>query len=97
MRLSDLRKPKAAASGLTRSVDVRKRVPGTSSPDFVPGLPHVILIESRQALISHQDYHMLLLTLAGTLSADWTRARSCDLEDAAKSASPAKTTTGPVH
>ena len=25
-----------------------------------------ILIGSRQALISYQDYHMLLLTLAGT-------------------------------
>ena len=56
-----------------------------------------MLVELREALISYQDYHMLLLTLAGTLSADWTRARSCDLEDAEKSASPAKTTTGPVH
>ena len=27
---------------------------------FVPGLPRVILIELRQALISYQDYHMLL-------------------------------------
>ena len=26
---------------------------------FVPGLPHVILIELRQALISYQDYHVL--------------------------------------
>ena len=32
---------------------------GTSSPRFVPGLPHVILIELRQALISYQDYHVL--------------------------------------
>ena len=31
-----------------------------------PGLPHVLmLIERRVALISYQDYHMLLLTLAG--------------------------------
>ena len=63
MRLSDLRKPKAAASGLTRSVDVRTRVPVT-------------------------------------LSADWTRARSCDFDPNAnpeESASPAKTTTGPVQ
>ena len=27
---------------------------------FVPGLPHVILIELRQALISYQDYHVLV-------------------------------------
>ena len=33
---------------------------------FVPASPHVILPELRQALISYQDYHMLLLTLAGT-------------------------------
>ena len=33
----------------------------------VPGLPHVMLIELRQALISYQDYHMLLLTLASLL------------------------------
>ena len=32
---------------------------------FVLGLPHVTLIELRLALISYQDYHMLLLTLAG--------------------------------
>ena len=36
-----------------------------TGPDFVPGLPHVILIELGQALLSYQDYHMLLLTLAG--------------------------------
>ena len=35
-------------------------------PGFVPGLPHVTLIELRLALISYQDYHMLLLTFAGT-------------------------------
>ena len=35
------------------------------SPFFVLGLPHVTLIELRLALISYQDYHMLLLTLAG--------------------------------
>ena len=35
------------------------------SPSFVPGLTHVRLIELRQALISYQDYHLLLLTLAG--------------------------------
>ena len=33
------------------------------SPYFVPGLPHVILIELRQALISYEDDRMLLLTL----------------------------------
>ena len=33
---------------------------------FVLGLPHVTtLIELRIALVSYQDYHMLLLTLAG--------------------------------
>ena len=37
-------------------------------PIFLPGSPHVILIESRRALISYQGYHMLLLTLAG----NWT-------------------------
>ena len=35
------------------------------SPYFVPGLPHVMLIESRQALISCQDYHMLCLSSLG--------------------------------
>ena len=35
------------------------------SPYFVPGVPHAIHIESRQALISYQDHHMLLLTLSG--------------------------------
>ena len=30
--------------------------------DFVPGLPHVMLIELRQALISYQDYRMLCLS-----------------------------------
>ena len=34
------------------------------APYFVPGIPH-ILIELRQALVSYQDYHLLLLTLAG--------------------------------
>ena len=42
-----------------------------SSPYFVPGLPHVILIELRQALRSYQDYHVLSLALAGT-SSRWT-------------------------
>ena len=37
----------------------------TPSPSFVPGLPHVVLIESRQGLISYQDEHMLLLTPTG--------------------------------
>ena len=31
------------------------------APHFVPGLPHVTLVELRLALISYQDYHMLLL------------------------------------
>ena len=29
---------------------------------FVAGLPHLMLIELRQALISYQDYHILMLT-----------------------------------
>ena len=41
------------------------RPAASPSPHFVPGLPHVILIEWTQALISYQDYHTLLLTLAG--------------------------------
>ena len=41
---------------------------GPSFSFFVLGLPHVTLIELRRlALISYQDYHMLLLTLAGQL------------------------------
>ena len=46
-------------------LDIKTRVvraPG--SPNFVPGLPHVMITELRQALIWYQDYHMLLLTLA---------------------------------
>ena len=35
------------------------------SPFFVLGLPHVTLIEPRLALVSYQDYHMFLITLAG--------------------------------
>ena len=47
-----------------------------SSPYFVPGLPHVILIELRQALRSYQDYHTLSLTLAGT-GTTCARTTSC--------------------
>ena len=43
--------------------DVRAPPP---SPCFVPELPHFMLVELRQALILYQNYHMLLLTLAGT-------------------------------
>ena len=38
---------------------------GPSFSIFVLELPHVTLIELRLALISYQDYHMLLLALAG--------------------------------
>ena len=38
---------------------------GPSYRNFVPGLPHVLCFSSGKALISYQDYHMLLLTLAG--------------------------------
>ena len=33
----------------------------SASPFFVPGLPHVMLIELRQALISYQDNHNYFL------------------------------------
>ena len=40
--------------------------PARRSPFLcVLGLPHVTLIELRLTLVSYQDYHMLLLTLAG--------------------------------
>ena len=39
--------------------------PPSPSPDFVPGLPHVMIIELRQVHFSYQDYSMLLLSLAG--------------------------------
>ena len=49
-----------------------------AGPSFVPGLPHVVtLIELRQALLSYQDYHLLLLTLAGpdlVLRGGWLEA-----------------------
>ena len=37
------------------------RLAPSPSPYFVPGLPHGMLIELRQALISYQDYHMVCL------------------------------------
>ena len=40
-------------------------MPMVCTPYFVPGSPHAILIEPRQALISYQDNRILLLTLAG--------------------------------
>ena len=61
MRLSDLRKPKAAASGLTRSVDVRTRVriPGTLSADWTTPTPmnavdavHVTAVEGPGATMA---------------------------------------------
>ena len=41
---------------LVRSV---ARLAPSPSPDFVPGSPHVMLIELRQAPVSYQYYHML--------------------------------------
>ena len=39
----------------------RPRQPSAFSLDPVPGSPHAaMLIESRQALLSYQDHHMLL-------------------------------------
>ena len=38
---------------------------GAPFPCVVPVLPDVLLIELRQALISYQDYHIMLLALAG--------------------------------
>ena len=58
---------KIASLAASANANASASVPAPSpSPDFVPGLPHVILIESRQALVSYQDDHMLSLTLAGT-------------------------------
>ena len=37
----------------------------SSTSYFVPGAPHVIRTEPRQTLFSYQDYHTLLLALAG--------------------------------
>ena len=42
---------------------------GPSLSFFVLRLPHVTLIELRLALISYQDYHMLLIILAGRANA----------------------------
>ena len=36
-----------------------------TDPQFVPGVPLVTHVELRLALTSYQDYHILLLTLAG--------------------------------
>ena len=62
---------KSLARGATFnfSVEVTHMLNGPSFPFFVLGLPHVTLIELRVALISYQDYHMLLLTLAGLRAA----------------------------
>ena len=48
-----------------------------TGPYFVPGLTHVVRIELRQALVSYQDYHTLLLTLAGlgTRTRAWSAFR----------------------
>ena len=43
----------------------KARLVPSPSPYFVPGLPHVVMIELGQALAPYQDYHMLLLALAG--------------------------------
>ena len=56
------------------------------SPFFVLGLPHVTLIELRLALISYQDYHMLLLTLAG--HADLATVVHCALRELASYRAP---------
>ena len=39
--------------------DRNARTAPSPSPYYVPGLPHVILIELRQALISYQGYHVV--------------------------------------
>ena len=44
------------------------RPAASPSPNFVPGLPHVILIEWMQALFSYQDYHICLPAPAGQAS-----------------------------
>ena len=44
------------SGGGSLSVTLR---PVPPSPVFVPGLPHVVVIELRQAFSSYQDYHMV--------------------------------------
>ena len=59
---------------LNDSHNMRLTGPAPSpSPYFVPGLPPVILIELRQALISYQDDHMLLLTHSRRQCLRWYR------------------------
>ena len=53
---------------------------------LVLGLPHVTLLELRLALISYQDDHMLLLTLAG-LSRAITSKDKCSIFSNASNAS----------
>ena len=53
-----------ATDSCTNDEGQQARPAPSPSPYFVPGLPHVILLELSQAFISYQDYHMLLLTLA---------------------------------
>ena len=48
--------------GRRRTFGEARRAP-SPFPYFVPGVPHVMLIELRKAPVSYQDYHMLLLTL----------------------------------
>ena len=47
-------------------LETKARPAASPSPHFVPGVPHVVmLIELRRAPNSYQDYHILLLALAG--------------------------------
>ena len=52
---------------LEKEIRARPAAPAWLFPDFVPGLPHCHVYPSQveTGLISYQDYHMLLLTLAG--------------------------------
>ena len=60
---------KRAPDGFTPTANrtaIVKCPSGARAHYFVPESPHIILIELRQALISYQYHHMVLLTLAGT-------------------------------
>ena len=61
-----LRKP-CAHEGAWSRFDGQLTRDGTYFSFFVPGLPHVTLVELRlpPRIILYQDYHMLLLTVAG--------------------------------
>ena len=51
--------PSAVPTAGMVGVRTMARPAPSPSPHFVPGLPHIMLIEWGQALLSYQDYHTL--------------------------------------